>query len=115
MRPPREGEGIPLVVLEAQASGKPVVTSRLDGSAESIVDGETGFLVDPHDTAEVASALRRLLTEPEVAARMGAAARRLAAERFSYERFRERLAEALPAPRATALQLDAERESAAAG
>ncbi|MHB8468730.1 MAG: glycosyltransferase family 4 protein [Gaiellaceae bacterium] len=96
LRRPREGEGIPLVVLEAQATGKPVVTSRLDGSAESIVDGVTGLLVDPNDVAGVGAALRRLLTEPEVAAQMGIAARRLAEERFSFEHFCERLGRALP-------------------
>ena len=92
----REGEGIPLVVLEAQASGKPVVTSRLDGSAESISDGRTGFLVDPGDPSEVASSLRRLVTDPTLCEQMGAEARAFVEERFSFGRFCERLAAALP-------------------
>jgi len=90
-----EGEGVPLVVLEAQACGKPVVTSRLDGSAESIADGETGFLVDPHDPAEVGDALHRLVADRRLREQMGVAARRLAVEQFSFEIFRSRLEQAL--------------------
>jgi glycosyltransferase involved in cell wall biosynthesis len=82
-----QGEGVPLVVLEAQASGVPAVTSALDGSAESIVDGETGFLVDPGDDAAVAEALRRLMTDAALRARFGAAARALAVGRFSVASF----------------------------
>jgi phosphatidylinositol alpha-1,6-mannosyltransferase len=84
-----EGEGVPLVVLEAQASGKPCITSRLDGSAESLVDGETGWLVDPNDVGEIGAALRRLLLDDRARREMGDAARRFAVKRFSYEVFRD--------------------------
>lgn len=84
-----QGEGVPLVVLEAQASGKPVITSRLDGSAEAIVDGETGLLVDPSDSPEIAAALRRLFGDSDARLCMGQAARTLAEQKFSFDVFRE--------------------------
>jgi glycosyltransferase involved in cell wall biosynthesis len=86
-----EGEGIPLVVLEAQASGKPAVTSNRDGSAESLIDGETGLLVPPDDPAALANALQRLLTNPELRTRMGHAARAYAEQCFSLPAFTARI------------------------
>ena len=84
------GEGVPLVVLEAQACGRPVITSRLDGSRESIADGRTGILVDPDDVDEIAAALRRLLVDAELRHRYGTEAALFARERFSYPVFCER-------------------------
>ena len=86
-----QGEGVPLVVLEAQSSGKPVVTSSRDGSAESIADGDTGILVDPADDRAITSALARLLSDAELRSRMGAAARRRAERQFSVEVFERRI------------------------
>jgi glycosyltransferase involved in cell wall biosynthesis len=82
-----QGEGVPLVVIEAQACGKPAITSALDGSAESVIDGETGFLVDPSDEAALADALQRLLCDVPLRERMGAAARVLAERQFSVRAF----------------------------
>ena len=90
-----EGEGVPLVVLEAQASGKPVITGSRDGAAESIADGKTGFLVDPHEPAQLGDALERLLRDERLRVAMAGDARRHALEQFSYEVFRTRLSEAL--------------------
>jgi L-malate glycosyltransferase len=78
-------EGMPNVVLEAMASGKPVVASRVGGIPELLVDGESGLLVAPRDPAALASALIRLVDEPELAATLGRNARRRAQERFSIE------------------------------
>jgi len=89
-RPP-QGEGVPLVVLEAQACGKPVITSMCDGSAESILDGETGHLVTPNVPEEVADALVRLWPHA-VRQRMGAAARRFVEDHFAYPVFANTLA-----------------------
>lgn len=85
------GEGVPLAVIEAQACGKPVITGRDDGSAEAIVDGETGILVDAADVAQVAEALARLASDAPARARMGAAARDLALRRFSIGIFDHRI------------------------
>jgi alpha-maltose-1-phosphate synthase len=74
-----------LTAIEAMASGTPVVASRLGGLAETVVDGETGFLVDPADTGELADRLGQLLADPERARRMGDAARRLVLERYTWD------------------------------
>jgi colanic acid/amylovoran biosynthesis glycosyltransferase len=56
-------EGIPIVLIEALASGLPVVATRLSGIPELIVDEETGFLATPGDAASLAEALRRALAD----------------------------------------------------
>ena len=66
----------PLVVLEAFASGKPVVASAVGGLPELVREGETGRLVPPNDPAALAAALADLHTAPARAAEMGRAARR---------------------------------------
>jgi phosphatidylinositol alpha-1,6-mannosyltransferase len=86
-----EGEGVPLVVLEAQASGRPAVTSHLDGSAESVVDEISGLLVDPFDPGEVADALRQLLEDELLRARMGRAARTFVEISYSFPAFQARI------------------------
>jgi glycosyltransferase involved in cell wall biosynthesis len=74
-----------LSVLEAMASGTPVVASRLDGLPEVVVDGETGFLVTPGDTGELHDRLAQLLGDPALAARMGRRAREVVLERFTWD------------------------------
>ncbi len=86
-----EGEGIPLVVLEAQASGKAAITGNQDGSAEAVIDGESGILVHPEDPAQLAEALTRLLADPDLRARMGRAGRAFAEEQFSFPVFASRI------------------------
>jgi glycosyltransferase involved in cell wall biosynthesis len=71
-------EGTPLSMLEAMAAGKPVVSSAIPGTDEIVVDGETGLLVPAGDSEALADALRRVVAEPELRARLGAAARRRA-------------------------------------
>lgn len=62
-------------VLEAMAAGRPVVAARVGALPETVVDGETGWLVEAEPEA-VAAAIERLLADPELAGRMGAAGRR---------------------------------------
>lgn len=87
---PSRSEGLPLAVLEAMASGLPVVASRVGGIPEAIVDGETGFLVPPGDPAALASALSRVLEAGDRGAALGAAGRERAAAEFSVERMTDR-------------------------
>jgi glycosyltransferase involved in cell wall biosynthesis len=54
-------EGLPMVLLEAAASGLPIVTTRVGGNAEAVRDGETGFLVPPREHEALASAMLRLM------------------------------------------------------
>jgi glycosyltransferase involved in cell wall biosynthesis len=60
-------DGIPNVLVEAMAMGRPVVASNLPGIRELVVDGETGLLAEPRDPASLARALTRLVDEPELA------------------------------------------------
>jgi glycosyltransferase involved in cell wall biosynthesis len=69
-------EGTPLALLEAMAAGKPVVASAIPGTNELVADGETGLLVRANDSDALAAALRRIVSDPELRARLGAAAGR---------------------------------------
>jgi phosphatidylinositol alpha-1,6-mannosyltransferase len=89
---PSRGEGFGLVYLEAMRAGKPCVAARASAAAEIVVDGETGFLVDPEDRAGLEAALERLLSDPALADRLGSAGRERWRREFGYPRFRARLA-----------------------
>ena len=70
-----EREGYGIVFADAGLAGKPVVAGRSGGATDAVVDGGTGLLVDPTDPEAVAAAIRRLLADPALAARLGAAGR----------------------------------------
>lgn len=78
------GEGFGLVYLEAGARGLPCVAGKAGAVAEAVIDGTTGLLVDARDHVAVADALVRLLSEPELAARLGDAGR-LRAQSLSWD------------------------------
>lgn len=88
---PSRSEGQPIGILEAMASGIPVVATRVGAVPEMIRDGVDGFLVDPGHPDELATALGRLLASPELRRSMGASARKRAEERFDLPGLRERL------------------------
>ena len=81
-----EAEPFGLVVIEAMATSKPVVATAQGGPLETVVDGETGYLVPPRDAAAMAQAVCRLLDHPAEARAMGEAGRRRAAAEYSIER-----------------------------
>lgn len=68
-------EGFGIAILEAMASGKPVVATAVGGIPEFVKHGETGLLVEPGDPSALAEAMMRLLTERESALRMGSRGR----------------------------------------
>jgi glycosyltransferase involved in cell wall biosynthesis len=75
-------EGVPRVVMEAAAMGKPVVATDVRGTRETVVDGETGLLVPYAAPQALADAIQKLLSDRELAQQMGSAARARALSRF---------------------------------
>ncbi len=78
-------EGLPLFLLEAAAAGRPVVTTDTPGCRDTVVDGETGLIVPSRDVGALVGALRALIEDPVVRARMGAAGRARVLGQFSDE------------------------------
>jgi len=79
-------EGLCLVVNEALALGTPVVATPVGGVRQTVLDGETGVLVPVGDTAALAEALVRLLSDPDEARRLGAAGRERVRHLYAQER-----------------------------
>jgi glycosyltransferase involved in cell wall biosynthesis len=79
-------EGVSLTILEAMAAGLPVVATRVGGTPEVVVDGETGLLVPPRDDAALEAALADLLADRERRIRLGAAGRARVEQRFAFDR-----------------------------
>jgi phosphatidylinositol alpha-1,6-mannosyltransferase len=77
-------EGFGIVFLEANSAGKPVIGGRSGGAVEAIVDGVTGYLVNPDDSNELAEKLRTLLANKELRETLGGAGARRAREEFKW-------------------------------
>jgi glycosyltransferase involved in cell wall biosynthesis len=86
-----DSEGTPVAILEAGASGLPVISTRHGGIPEVVVEGETGFLVDERDVHGMANQMIRLIHEPALAAHLGLAARRRIEAVFTADRSLARL------------------------
>ena len=86
-------EGLSNSILEAMASARSVVATAVGGSAEQIVSESSGLLVPPRDARAMQEALRRMLREPDLRARLGAAARERALEVFSLGRLKRSMSE----------------------
>ena len=83
---PTRREGFGLVIIEAMASGLPVVVARLDGITTDIIPSDdVGILIPGYSHQDYAKAIMTLLTDPEKAAQMGSAARQRALSEFSLE------------------------------
>jgi len=78
-------EGFPNVVLEAAASGIPVIATDVTGARDSIVPGETGLLIPPESPKAITETVLKLLREPEWRAQMGLAARAWVSKHFADE------------------------------
>jgi phosphatidylinositol alpha-1,6-mannosyltransferase len=79
-------EGFGIAIVEASASGLPVIASRSGGIPEAVREGETGFLVDPDDPAAVAGPAIRLLGDEVLRRRMGAAGRAAVEGHYNWDR-----------------------------
>jgi glycosyltransferase involved in cell wall biosynthesis len=86
-------DGIPNVILEAMAMELPVISTPVSGIPEAVRDGDTGMLVQPHDSTGLVDAITRLLADPDRARQLGRNGRRLVADRFDVTANAERLLE----------------------
>jgi glycosyltransferase involved in cell wall biosynthesis len=82
---PSRHEGMPNALLEAMASGLPVVASCISGNEELVVDGETGYLVPSEDVEALQTALKQLLSDPALREQMGRASRQYVEVHYSWE------------------------------
>ena len=88
-RGPARGEGLPLTPLEASACGVPILVGDQDGSAEAVVDGRNGFVLDPFDLTAQASRITQLIENVPLRDSLARGAADVARELFSYQRFRD--------------------------
>lgn len=84
--PEGDRDGIPNVILEAMATGLPVVSTRVSAIPEVVIEGRTGLLVEPGDVVGLADALMRVLDDDGLRQRLGDGGRNVVAERFDVER-----------------------------
>lgn len=83
---PSHREGLPTVILEAQAAGKPVIGAAATGIVDVVSDGETGLLFPVGDVPGLAKALARLITDKALATKLGLAGQESVKEKFRPER-----------------------------
>jgi phosphatidylinositol alpha-1,6-mannosyltransferase len=84
-------EGLGIVYLEASATGLPVVAGDSGGAPDAVREGETGYVVPGRDRGQLAERLVRLLLDPELRARMGAAGRRWVEQEWRWDLLAHRL------------------------
>ncbi len=94
---PSRWEGMPLVCLEAMASGCAVVAAAVDGVPDAVADGETGVLVPPEDPAALAAVLGALLADSPRRRRLGEEGRARAGARFAWPEIAARYLDVLAA------------------
>ena len=90
---PSLNEGFPRVAIEAMASSKPVIATRVGGVPEAIIDGQSGILVPSKDVEAMAKAIVNIATNSELSNRLGLAARQRTEQRFTASNYVARLDE----------------------
>ena len=84
-------EGLPGVVLEAMAMQKPVIATNVGGTADLVSNGENGFLVSPRNSEEIAFGLEKLVSQPDLASKMGKTGRQIVEKDFQWDRIVDRV------------------------
>lgn len=98
---PSRWEGHPITVIEAMHMGLPVIASDISGTREIVAQDHSGYLLRTDDAAGYAAAIRKVLTEPELAQRLGECGCGLANEKFSAQRMLQANLDVYEAPCAT--------------
>jgi len=80
-------EGLSNAIIEAMACARPIVATDVGGTRELVADGQTGFLIQPQDHANLAERVLRILDDPALASKLGELARKKALENFSPDVF----------------------------
>ena len=89
--PSTRPDPFPNVVLEAMASGKPVIATAHGGPAEQLLNGETGYLVSPTKPEQLVDALEVLIADPELRRRMGEAGQKRLINNFTTDRYMQQI------------------------
>jgi glycosyltransferase involved in cell wall biosynthesis len=79
-------DNLPTVIMEAMATGLPVVSTVTGGIPEMVIDNETGFLVPAGDASALADAIEKLVVDPSLARHLGEKGHKRASELFSIEK-----------------------------
>ena len=80
-----------MVALDAAAHGLPVICTHHGAGSERLIDGVTGFLIDPQNASELAEKMIPLLLHPELAEKMGGAGREMVEESFTWKSVGEKM------------------------
>ena len=78
-------EGLHKSVIEAEAIGRPIVTTDSVGCRDTVIDGYNGFMVQPKDAAALAKAIKKLADDPMLRKELGKNARQYAVQKFSID------------------------------
>jgi glycosyltransferase involved in cell wall biosynthesis len=92
---PSYREGMPRTVLEAMATGRPIITTDVPGCRETVVERENGVLVEARSASALAEAMRCFIEQPELAADMGRRSREIAERRFDVHLINQRMLQAM--------------------
>ena len=79
-------EGVPRIVLEAMSSGVPAIVANVPGSRDAVIDGVTGFVVEPKSHASLKHAVEKVLTDDELRYKMAISSREYALDRFDIKK-----------------------------
>jgi glycosyltransferase involved in cell wall biosynthesis len=96
--PSIDAEGLPTTILEAMATGLPIIVTEVGGAVEVVENGRHGLIVPPRDAGALARAIRWLVDHPEDARRLGEAGRQHVRAHFTVERMTRTIVEQVYRP-----------------
>jgi glycosyltransferase involved in cell wall biosynthesis len=79
-------DGIPNVILEAMASGLPIISTSVGGIPEVVINGQNGFLIRPNNPVELADTIEKIINDKSLVQKMGAEGRKMVSQNFDIEK-----------------------------